>query len=237
MDWQGVVFSGHLRQYLCMTQRAVKPWEQQEGEDGEGFERFVSYLNMERSERSISACYRKVNNLPANAPIGISWRDQATRNRWKERALAWDREVDKRLMKKLADRRLRSLLPTADLGALLREKAMQGARAIAPIEAITQTMPDGRTVMILKTPLTPEQIVKMAEVGVKLEQLAIGNPTERSHLGGDAEAPLAVTLDSAKGVLRTRLEAIQKRRAEAERTAEDDDEGDAPGDDAVDSNE
>lgn len=204
----------------------VQPWEQQDDEPNEQYEKFLKYVQMPRAERSVMASYYAWSGKTREEQPrpGGQWFTDANTYKWRERALAWDREQDRLLFAKLSEKRIKSLLPIAELGASMREKAALAVRALAPIETMT-TVVNGQTVMVLKTPLTPEQIVKLADTGVKLEQLAVGNPTERTHVGGDPEAPIGVALDDARGVLKKKLDEIRKRRAESQRTADENDEG------------
>lgn len=196
---------------------AVKPWEQQEDEPNWSFTAFMEFLKIARDERSISASYFKYHErertTPEERPPG-SYYEYARKWRWEARALAYDREQDRKILAKLESKRLKSLLATAELGETLRNKAATAARMITPVtQSIGQH--EGREAIIMATNLTPDQIVRMAEVGAKIEQLALGNPTERLQHGSDPENPMGVTVENAREVLKKRLEDVRKRRLEA----------------------
>jgi hypothetical protein len=76
-------------------------------------------------------------------------------------------------------------------------------------------------VVLVETKMTPADISRMAQVGLELEQLSAGNPTERIMLQGDADNPLSITLDNAKGELVKRIREARKRREAAEAAAEE----------------
>jgi hypothetical protein len=198
---------------------AVRQWEQQDDEPAWGFTAFMEFLKIPRDERTIAASYFKYHEreriTPEERPPG-SYYENARKWRWEARALAWDREQDRKILAKLGEKRLKSLLETAELGETLRKKAASAARMITSVTQSVGTH-DGREAVILATNLTPMDIVRMAEVGVKIEQLAVGNPTDRLQHGNDPENPMGtVTLETAKEVLRQRLDEVKKRRAAAE---------------------
>jgi hypothetical protein len=80
---------------------------------------------------------------------------------------------------------------------------------------------DGMQVVLVETKLTPSEIARMHQIGMEMEQLAAGNPTERIVLQGDADNPLSITVDSAKGELLKRIKEARKRREQAEQAAEE----------------
>jgi hypothetical protein len=116
-------------------------------------------------------------------------------------------------MAALQRRRIKSLTEVADLGETLRRKAATAARMMS---AVTQSVGthEGHEVIVMASNLTPDQIARLAEVGVKIEQLALGNPTDRPELVGDADRPL-VNVENAKDVLKRKLAEIRARRQEA----------------------
>ncbi len=179
------------------------------------FERFLVYLQMGRGERSVRAAYfisagiTEYDGFTPRLP-GSTW-EIARRWHWKDRALAYDRAQDKKMLEAIEGRRLRSRLAAADLGETLRTKAQSAAKEI---KAISRTMDvrDGIVVEIVTPNLSPEQIVRMAETGVKIEQLALGNPTDSTLVMGDPDRPVGITVETARDVLAQRLAQIRARR-------------------------
>jgi hypothetical protein len=194
----------------------VKAWEQQEREDGHQYEQFQTFLLMPRAERSIKGAWLKYNAThgveSAREGPNSTFYFRTREWRWEERALAYDRHEDQVLLRRLQERKLKSLVETADLGEMLRKKAMTAARMLS---AVTQSVGthDGREVMIMAVNLTPDQIVRMSDIGTKIEQLALGNPTESLAI---TDAPSAATTENARDLLGKKLAEIRKRREEAE---------------------
>jgi hypothetical protein len=197
---------------------AVKLWEQQPEESSLRFDQFRTYLLMARHERTIRASWFKWMEtigrpVPASGEPGGEFFNHANAWRWEERAAAYDRAEDRKMLERLQNRRIASLLEIADLGETLRKKAANAARMLTPVtQSIGQH--DGREVMIMAVNLTPDQIVRMADIGTKIEQLALGNPTE---LTGFVEAPTQATQENARALLDKRLAEIKKRRDEADK--------------------
>jgi translation initiation factor 2B subunit (eIF-2B alpha/beta/delta family) len=199
----------------------AKIWEQQRDETGLRYEQFKVYLLMPRQDRSYLGAWRKWNELnntplPPSGEPGGTFFAMVNENRWEERALAYDRHEDKKLMDQLQQRRLKSLLEVADLGETLRKKAATAARMLSPISQTIGTQ-DGRDVLIMAVTLTPDQIVRMADIGTKIEQLALGNPTENMAV---VEAPSTATTENARTMLDKKLEEIRQRQKEARESAE-----------------
>lgn len=193
-----------------MSRRRIDPWEQESAEPAAAFAAFRAFLAMDRAERSVRSAYAAHSGRTDESPPG-SFFEWARDWRWKERALAFDREVDRIAMERLRTKRLKSLEMTAELGAVLKAKALS---AIRTITAVSQQVGirDGREVWVIETRMSPMDVARFAEVGAKLEMLALGGPTERTELMGNAEAPLVISVDNAKEKLRDRLTTIQKRR-------------------------
>jgi hypothetical protein len=197
----------------------IAQWEQQPEEPNGAFEHFAAYLALPREDRSIRAAYRERNGSEDGSPPG-SWFDMADKWQWKDRARAYDREADRKIYAKIEAKRAQMMMETFDFGRLLRERAAAAARMLVPV---TQTIGerDGMAVVLVETKMTPADISRMAQVGLELEQLSAGNPTERIMLQGDADNPLSITLDNAKGELVKRIREARKRREAAEAAAEE----------------
>jgi hypothetical protein len=197
----------------------IRPWEQQPDEPNGAFEDFQRFLSLERSDRTIRQAYlAKVGQTEGSIPG--SFYDLADKWQWKDRARAYDREADRKIYAKIEAKRASSLLDTFDTGQLLRERARAAAKMLVPVSQVIGER-DGREVWLIETKLTPADIARLASVGLELEQLAAGNPTERIQLQGDADNPLSITVDSAKGELVKRIKEARKRREAAEQAAEE----------------
>lgn len=146
------------------------------------------------------------------------WYEQSTKWHWTERAHAYDRHQYTQALETLSARRLQAAIEAADLGETLRKKAASAARLLS---AVTQNVGthEGKDVIIMAANLTPEQIIRMAEVGVRIEQLALGSPTENIAIATSG-AQDAAAATSIKDQLRQRLMAIKARRAQVDAVAE-----------------
>jgi hypothetical protein len=197
----------------------IAQWEQQPEEPNGAFEHFAAFLALPREDRSIRAAYRARSGREDGVPPG-SFFEIADKWQWKDRARAYDREADRKIYAKIEAKRAQSLMDTFDTGQLLRERARAAAKMLVPVTQVIGER-DGMQVVLVETKMTPAEISRMAQVGLELEQLAAGNPTERIALQGDADNPLSVTLDNAKGELVKRIREARKRREAAEAAAEE----------------
>lgn len=153
----------------------------------------------------------KLSRMPRGATK--TWYEQSEKWHWTERAHAYDRHLYQTTLEAIAQRRLKAAVEAADLGEELRTKAAQAAKLlVATTQAAGVHPDDGRAIYILAANLTPEQIVRMAEVGVKIEQLALGSPTENI---AQVEHPVEQAVESARERLKQKLFAIKERRAQA----------------------
>lgn len=90
------------------------PWERQPGETGKAFSAFRAYLTL-GAARSVESAYRRVTGCKKR--VSGTWWGWSSRNRWVERAAAFDAEewrqrlVERRVTIAQAERRiLRSIL-------------------------------------------------------------------------------------------------------------------------------
>jgi hypothetical protein len=160
--------------------------------------------------------YRNLNpEAPTSSKPSRTFYNAASRWQWEERAAAYDRWQQQAAEKRLLSKRMKALEETQELGELLRRKAAAVARMFTNV---TQRVGEheGREMVLLSTTMTPRDVALLADVGVKLEQLALGMPTERTSLQNGGMDELAKGLEDAKAELRNRLKEIAKRRDEAE---------------------
>lgn len=192
----------------------VYAWEQQDGEPDNQFLWFLAYLRMERGERSVTDAFYKFHNIEdresSDEKPNSYWFEVSRTWKWKQRALEYDRRQDRIALRKLEARRFASLVEVAELGETLRKRATAAAKLLSPVTR-SLGMHDGREVVVMEVALSPDQIVKLADVGVKLEQLALGNPTAREVV----EEQPSSDLSNAKDKLRQKLDEIRSRRAAA----------------------
>lgn len=187
-----------------------REWDRQPTETGAEYKKFRVYLEMGRVERSIRGSYRVVTGKNKDKDAPGSWYELAEKHAWNDRARSHDAANDKQDEAALRARRLKSLIEAADLGDSLRKKAAAAVRMLTPV---TQRLGerDGKEVWILEVNMTPSDICKLAQVGVALESLALGLPTDRTSLQDGGPDQTAISLDEAKGEMKRRLDAIRQR--------------------------
>lgn len=203
---------------LAIKERRAKkvlPWEQQPGESSQAFIRFQAYLAQPREARCIADAYRQQTPVEEQkSSVIASWHNMSRKYQWEDRAALYDAEQDRQIEKKLVGRRMSALQETAQLGKVLREKAQQAASLLRVVDEYIGEK-DGKPVWLQEAGLTPDQIVRLADVGVKLEQLALGQPTDRVALQNGGTDPVGVALTEAKEELRRRLAQIRERHDES----------------------
>jgi hypothetical protein len=203
------------------------PWEQQEGEGATAYGQFSCYRDLPPEERSQKAAWQQWRSkrrelgeeLSEHVSGGLL--ENYARWRWEERARAYDVDQDRRARRALERRRFKAVAEIADLGETLRRKASSAIRMMSAVEQRVRNE-NGQEVIVLEVKITPSEAIKMAEVGSKLEMLALGEPTERIQTGEDPNSPFGmVSADAAKDELRTRIEQMQARKRLAMTTADE----------------
>lgn len=197
-----------------------KPWERQPGESDSDWHRFVIYRNMDPSVRSKRAAYAVSRGLPNTPesrrkmePGNYFW--AATKQwRWEERVRAYDQHVDNMILERLEGRRMRARLETADLGQAMRQKAAEALQELRAVITETKVI-DGKTIKATRVALTPAQIARIAEIGVKLERLALGEDI------GEVSMPQSLTFIDARQVHITDEELVQRAKDVIEARARD----------------
>lgn len=193
-----------------------EPWDRlPNGEGPKAYAQFRCYLELIPEDRTYTKAWERWRtraNLPEGKPCPSNFRTMAHKNDWRGRADAFDADQNRKIESQLAARRTKALIATADLGETLRKKAEQAARMLSPID---QQLGDreGKEVWLVKSQLTPTEIARMAQVGVELEQLAMGNPTTRTEHTGAVEVSAGgqVTLANAKQELARKVDEMRMR--------------------------
>lgn len=144
------------RNLVPVTNLANPVWEQQHNEHPTTFDQFTLYRDMGPSRTQVAVA-REVNVSTDK----IS--DKATRWRWVERALAWDKHLDR--------------LKVAEIE--LQAKSM-GARQ-AKIGMMLQDKAEAALAMVDLSEPTVRDVVMLAEAGVKIERQARGEKTEETQ--------------------------------------------------------
>lgn len=150
-----------------------EPWERQPDETDADWELFCIYRDLEPGKRS----YREVCRNCERPIRQIN--KTALAERWKDRVARFDRHIDEQLVAELVARRIKARVETADTGQLMRRKAAQAIRRVKAIIYKREAVYDPETgettnKMVAKSALTPREIVQLANAGVELERLALG---------------------------------------------------------------
>jgi len=181
------------------------PYEKRESESAEAFQAFAAYRDMgaDRSHAKVAAQLGKAIQLMAR------W---GTAHQWRKRCHAYDREMDRReqvgKLKGVEDmrrRQTRLALMLQDVGHLELKKMLADAKQHAKAGTLEQGL-----------------VMKLIDLGTKLERLNRGEPGEIIQNTGDAIDYSALSLDDLKAI-RTAQTKLRRARETAE--AEGDGEG------------
>lgn len=150
-----------------MTDEAPKPWERQPGEGDKAFEAFILYRDAGpgRSATIVAEALHK------SATMIHRWQGQW---KWVERASKWDDEADRLQRERDQVERQAARMKMVDeniqLGRAFKTMVAKGLRTYDNPE-----LPRGRKV----ESLTPSELARFAEVGVRIEREARGDTPER----------------------------------------------------------
>lgn len=129
-----------------------EPWHKRPAETPMAYDAFIRYRDAGR-ERNVVKLAEKLGKHPNQIWTWMRKYD------WKERALAWDNELDEQFKTGLVAERIKAAKETIELGRTIRGKAAQ---------ALVRMIERGDE-------LAPEDIPRWAELGVRLERLALGD--------------------------------------------------------------
>lgn len=168
------------------------PWEKQPGESDRSWHCFQIFRGLPPGDRTFVAVARKLNPTEDNHVTPTYTLQQwADYNRWIERARLYDSYLAKRIEEELVKERVQARKETAALGRSIRMKA---AEALGVLNAtIYQTLTDpttGEQTQVLRSSLTPSEIARLAETGMKLERAALD--LDRSEPDGTLREDLSL---------------------------------------------
>lgn len=165
----------------CVFAPDLHPWERQYGETDAAWDAFLTFREM-GPKRSLRKAYlANTGNDPEKVPCAprTTWGMWSTQWRWSDRVEEYDRYQDTIFRKQLEARRLEARVETADLGQHMRTKALEALSVMRTIINQQVRQKDGTVITVQKCALTPTEIARLAEIGVKLERLALGEETTR----------------------------------------------------------
>lgn len=132
---------------IILDPRRMNYWDRQPDEPAQSFEWFLVYRDMHRAERGIAAARNKTREIELDLDIEKHYR-YARMYRWKERALEWDRCIDKMDQAKWARRGLILREKEWDLATELIKKAE--AMLKFPLTRVRQESDNGKTITIIE---------------------------------------------------------------------------------------
>lgn len=193
-------------------------WEKQPWESDLWFERFRIFRNMNPQERSIVGVWRHVNGYPdIDAQTA---RQNASKyykyyhlNRWRQRVNDFDRYVDTVLEEELIKRRMQARMVSADLGGLMKQKALQAVEKLKVISEIENE--DGETVYVVN--LSVSDIERLAKTGADIEAQALQDPA----LQEGARIAVQVNVGDLREKAKKVIDAQEKAEADTKALFED----------------
>jgi hypothetical protein len=137
----------------------TQPWDQEPGESSRWYARFERYRQLGHT-RSVDAVFREEKRTEGRRHAPGRWHTEAARWHWKERAAAWD-DYQREIARKEEEQELRKRRKEHIAQALkLQELGVQGTQHLKP------------------EVFTVADVIKLLEVGVRLELLGRGAPSE-----------------------------------------------------------
>lgn len=149
-------------------------WERQPGEPDNQWLWFTTFRDMDPGIRSLANAYRLATGKEVYWHTSTHWQQARNLWCWTERVVAYDNYVDAIHRRVLEAARLKIRVETLQLGSAMREKASEALTVLDAVLYRDVKQSDGTVKREMRSALTPSQIVKLAEVGVKLERLAVG---------------------------------------------------------------
>ena len=141
---------------------------------------------------------------------------------WRDRAAVYDAWYESHMLKELEERRLQSRIETARIGERLRNLAGESLTKLRETlyEVVSWVNPATGKVeqyAVMKKTLAPQEIIKMAEVGVRLERLGVGLDDSFGQGGRGVQLSVGVSVNAPERDLRSEareiLEAQEKMAA------------------------
>ncbi len=189
----------------------LAPYEQQPDEGAEAFAAFAVYRDMgpERTQD------KTANSVLKHVSLMRKW---SSRHKWAPRVRAWDLEVDRR--KRIGD--LRGI-------ERMRERQVASAMKAQDIanKELDKMLADAENRQKVGT-LDPGDVIKLLEMGTKLERLNRGEPGEIIQTTGDDAVDYTVLSLEQLRAMRSVRQTLQDAQKKAADSADEPDGGSAP---------
>ena len=144
-----------------MAQIQIEEWERQPFESSRAYTYFCLYRDMPQLERSVKSVAEKVGKS-----VRTMW-DISSKWDWLNRAEAYDLHMQRKALAVQEKARLEMAERQAREGMTLQSIAMAGVQKLVDEKGQ------------VKADLTPTEIARLLETGVKIERLARGEATEQ----------------------------------------------------------
>lgn len=145
------------------------PWDQTPGEPNRAFKLFLRFLAMGKTRT-----YAKVSQISSVSYSSVT--DYAGKYQWVKRATEHDRVKEEEFKIKLDEEILQSRIRQQRLGVEMQELANKGLKILnKDIEG-----------------LSAQDIIKLVDIGVKIEKLALNSPTEITESKVESEVKIKV---------------------------------------------
>lgn len=183
-----------------------EPWERQPGETDRQFARFAHYLEMGRV-RTLRQLGENLRSMGES--VGNNWLYQvAARWRWADRARAHDNEQDRLYFARVAKKREDMAERHAKLASAVLGVASRALKALS----------DHLTANPNAGVVAPADLVKLVDLGTRLERMALGEPGQTVAVTGGDGGPVG-TIDYSGLTDAQRRERMAELAAEAARRA------------------
>lgn len=146
------------------------PWDRNPSENDKSYRLFLAFKDMGRTRSYVAVLdlFPQL-NYPAIAQLGL-------RYKWFDRAAAYDEHQDEKFRMKLDEEVLHAKIRQQKLGSMMSDLAEKGLKML-------EEFPEE---------LSPAEISKFAEIGTKIENLALGSSTEIKEAKIDAKIGIEV---------------------------------------------
>lgn len=199
---------GETTDEMAITLDPNRPkWEKQDAESIRAYDAFKTYLNMPKRDRSIQ---RAANYFYAPYEIeeAARWQHPASQGeartfqkwssiyRWIKRCRAYDEEMERRETESRDQQREAMKKRHIDISTQLQQKVLDRLRTMQTND------------------LSVSDMKGLLDIAVKMERLALGEPTDTFKQQGDSENPLEYR-DAARDEIARRIDSIVERRRAA----------------------
>lgn len=196
-----------------VTDEDLAPWERRAAESPPAWEAFECYLDL-GSERSVRRVAREVGK---DRSLIARW---SSEHAWVARTIEWDREQFRQRAKAQNDAVQKMAERQATVAEAMHEAASLGVRAILRRIKLMQREADRRfpsdpeaaaDFAATLFPLSFDEVIRLADLGQKLERQARGEPDVRTEVSGVADTldPVARAIVTDPGVREASRELVR----------------------------